>query len=187
MTIALSLFDPKGDFMTIFSEIKKDHREIRKRLRALCQTTPRQAQLRKKQFRVLKNLIEVHSNCEEEALYRNMLQMPQARPLTLEAYEEHHLCSLLLDEMDRLSVKDEKWAAKCEVLRESLEHHIQEEENDYFKKVRQTFKDEGMQKEMGDYFRQLMNERRKGIPRNKSPLLPRIEELQKLAAGNAAF
>ena len=44
-----------------------------------------------------------------------------------------------MNEMTALSVEDETWGAKCAVMIEGIEHHIEEEETDMFVKARQVF------------------------------------------------
>lgn len=44
------------------------------------------------------------------------------------AHEEHHVVDVLLGEVDALDVRDETWGAKALVMKENVEHHIEEEE-----------------------------------------------------------
>jgi hypothetical protein len=41
-------------------------------------------------------------------------------------------------ELEETPVDDEKWAAKISVMKENVEHHIEEEEEEMFKKGRQV-------------------------------------------------
>lgn len=50
----------------------------------------------------------------------------------LEALEEHHVLKLVLDELTGMDPSDERFAAKAEVLAETVEHHHEEEEEDLF-------------------------------------------------------
>ena len=52
-------------------------------------------------------------------------------------------------ELEQTPVDDETWAAKLTVMKENLEHHIEEEEGDMFKKARQVM-DEAELKELGE-------------------------------------
>ena len=64
---------------------------------------------------------------------------PKAKDIVLEAYEEHHVVDLLMSELEELDVSDETWGAKAIVMKENIEHHIEEEEGDMFKQARQVF------------------------------------------------
>ena len=57
----------------------------------------------------------------------------------LEGYEEHHVVDLLMSELESLDVSDETWGAKAIVMKENIEHHIEEEEGEMFAKARQVF------------------------------------------------
>ena len=67
----------------------------------------------------------------------------------MEAYEEHHVVDTIMAELEDTPVGDETWAAKLTVMKENLEHHIEEEEDDMFKKARQVM-DEAELQELGD-------------------------------------
>lgn len=151
--------------MTILQEIKKDHATLKKKLSAIEKTKSSQSERRKKLFREFKQLLEAHARSEEEVLYRSLLQDKTSRDHTLEGYEEHHVADLLVKELSILSYNDERWHAKFEVLKESLEHHIKEEERETFKLARKFLRNEKMLKEMGAYFRVLVEERLGRAPR----------------------
>jgi hemerythrin-like domain-containing protein len=42
-------------------------------------------------------------------------------------------------ELEGLDVSDETWGAKATVMKENVEHHIEEEEQEMFKQARQVF------------------------------------------------
>ena len=46
----------------------------------------------------------------------------------LEGFEEHHVADVIVKELENVSPGDEQWAAKFKVLKENIEHHIEEEE-----------------------------------------------------------
>ncbi len=55
----------------------------------------------------------------------------------LESYEEHHVADILCAELAAMSADDERFDAKVTVLIESVTHHMDEEEQDWFPKVRE--------------------------------------------------
>ena len=69
----------------------------------------------------------------------------------LEGYEEHHVADVLMREISRLSPSNEKWAAKFTVLKENVEHHVEEEEGEIWAKARAIF-DEATAQELGQAF-----------------------------------
>jgi hemerythrin-like domain-containing protein len=44
-----------------------------------------------------------------------------------------------MGELEQLDVSDESWGAKALVMKENIEHHIEEEEGEMFKTARQVF------------------------------------------------
>jgi hemerythrin-like domain-containing protein len=54
-----------------------------------------------------------------------------------------------MSELEQTDVTDETWAAKFTVMKENLEHHIEEEEGEMFKQARQVFEAAELQ-ELGD-------------------------------------
>ena len=59
------------------------------------------------------------------------------------------MVDMILAELEQTPVEDETWAAKLTVMKENLEHHIEEEEGDMFKKARQVM-DEADLEELGE-------------------------------------
>ena len=62
--------------------------------------------------------------------------------ITLEAFEEHRLVKQLLRELEGLDKSEETWTAKFTVLKENIEHHVEEEEDEMFKKARKVLSEE---------------------------------------------
>jgi hemerythrin-like domain-containing protein len=84
-----------------------------------------------------------HEEIEERIFYPALKEHPKARDIVLEGYQEHHVVDILLKELEQLPTGDERWPAKLKVLKENVEHHIEEEEGEMFKKARSVFdKDE---------------------------------------------
>jgi hypothetical protein len=123
--------------------LEDDHKRFKKLLSEGEDTTERARAGRRKLFESLRRGLEVHERMEEEILYPALKAHPKATDIVLEGYEEHHVADLIVAELAETDYSDERWAAKWKVLKESLEHHIEEEEEDMFKKARQIFeKDE---------------------------------------------
>jgi hemerythrin-like domain-containing protein len=68
------------------------------------------------------------------------------------------LLQRIVDELARLAPDDETWGAKFTVMKENLEHHIEEEEGEMFPKARQVMDDDELE-ELG----RLMEARREDL------------------------
>jgi hemerythrin superfamily protein len=64
--------------------------------------------------------------------------VPDLEDDVLESYEEHHVADVLCTELAALSPDDEHFDAKMTVLIEIVEHHVEEEEGEWFPKVREA-------------------------------------------------
>lgn len=63
--------------------------------------------------------------------------LPAVEDDVLESYEEHHVADVLCMELAAMKPSDERFDAKTTVLIESVTHHIEEEEGEWFPKVRE--------------------------------------------------
>jgi hemerythrin superfamily protein len=116
--------------------LKADHREVN----ALFKQFEQAGSARAKKSRLVQTIIEElsrHAAIEELAFYPAVRrEVAGATPDVLEAIEEHHVVKWLLYELEGLSPADERFDAKVTVLIESVRHHVREEENDLFPRVR---------------------------------------------------
>jgi hemerythrin-like domain-containing protein len=125
--------------MDAIAMLKTDHDKVKRLLTELETTTERGVKTRAELFSTIKGELTVHEIIEEEIFYPALKSHPKAKDIVLEAYEEHHVVDLLMSELEELDVSDETWGAKAIVMKENIEHHIEEEEGDMFKQARQVF------------------------------------------------
>lgn len=140
--------------MDAITLLKEDHRLFERLLKEGEDTTERAVKGRKELLARLTRELQAHEKIEEEIFYPALKQHKKAKDIVLEGYQEHHVADLLVGELHEMDVTDERWGAKFKVLKESLEHHIEEEEDDMFKKARQIF-DEPDLVALGDEMRAL--------------------------------
>jgi hemerythrin superfamily protein len=117
--------------------LKDDHKQIR-RLFKQFQGAGENDTARKGQ--IVKDIIEaltVHTYLENEVMYPEVRKLlPDLDEDVLESYEEHHVADVLCAELYAMKPSDERFDAKTTVLIENVTHHIEEEEQDWFPKVR---------------------------------------------------
>ena len=126
--------------------LEDDHKKVKKLLEELDSTTERGVKTREELFARIKTEMLVHESLEEELLYPALKEHPKSKEVALEGYEEHHVVNEIMGELEETPVDDEKWGAKASVMKENVEHHIEEEENEMFKKARQIFDKEDLEK-----------------------------------------
>jgi hemerythrin-like domain-containing protein len=116
-----------------------DHDKMRKLLDELETTTERGVKTREELFSKIKGELTIHEIIEEEIFYPALKEHPKAKDIVLEGYEEHHVVDTVMAELEDLPVDDESWGAKAKVMKENVEHHMEEEEGEMFQKARQVF------------------------------------------------
>ena len=73
----------------------------------------------------------MHTYIENEVMYPGVRELaPDLEDDILESYEEHHVADVLVTELAGMKPDDERFDAKATVLIESVEHHIEEEEQE---------------------------------------------------------
>jgi hemerythrin superfamily protein len=117
--------------------LKEDHKQIKKLFRDF-QSAGDNATVRKGE--VVSKIIElltVHTYIENEVMYPEVRRLlPELEDDVLESYEEHHVADVLVMELFAMQSDAERFDAKTTVLIENVSHHIEEEEDDWFPKVR---------------------------------------------------
>jgi len=125
--------------MDAIALLKADHDKVKKMLADGEETTERAEKTRTELFETLKSEMLIHERIEEEIFYPALKSHPKARDIVLEGYEEHHVIDEIMGELEMTPVTDETWGAKFKVMKENIEHHIEEEEGEMFKQARRVF------------------------------------------------
>jgi hypothetical protein len=125
--------------MDAITLLKTDHDRMRDLLGRLESTTERGVKVRTALFATIKGELTVHEVIEEEIFYPELKAHPKAKDIVLEAFEEHHVVDLVMGELENLPVDDEAWGAKATVMKENVEHHMEEEEGEMFTAARSVF------------------------------------------------
>lgn len=117
--------------------LKADHREVEK---LFDQFTKARSGERKLQLaaRICMEL-RVHTEIEEEILYPASRDVLTDDDIVNEAIVEHQAAKDLIEQIEAMSdPSDEMFDAKMQVLQEQIEHHVEEEEKEYFPQLKKT-------------------------------------------------
>ena len=128
--------------MDAFKLLKTDHRTVEE-LFGRLESARGQAKLRV--FEQIKTELDLHAHIEEKFFYPALEKPRETHDLTLEAYEEHDVVKKLLRQLSRAKTADDEWEAQAKVLRENVEHHVEEEENELFKKADAVLSEEDIE------------------------------------------
>ena len=131
--------------MDAFELLKKDHEKVSGIFEKLDKTTENGVKTREELFTRLKTELDLHSQIEEQMLYPMLKEAKETEEITLEAIEEHKVVKRLLAELEALPKDNEMWGAKLTVLKENVEHHVEEEEGEMFKDARKVLSSEQLE------------------------------------------
>jgi hemerythrin-like domain-containing protein len=128
--------------MNAFQLLKEDHQKVSGIFQQLEPTTERAEKTRTELFAKLRQELDVHTQIEETIFYPAIRQASETRQIVLEGFEEHAVVKMLLGELEETDVTSEQWTAKFKVLKENVEHHVEEEEGEMFQKARQVLSED---------------------------------------------
>jgi len=117
--------------------LKDDHRNVEKLFKRFEQAGDRAfVEKRKIVDRIIEEL-SIHAAVEEQLFYPvTRATVPAVEDDALESLEEHHIVKWVLSELEDMDPEDERFDAKVTVLIENVRHHVEEEESEYFREVR---------------------------------------------------
>jgi hemerythrin superfamily protein len=111
--------------------LKDDHKKVEKIFSEMERKENRQ-----KLFPELDRELSIHAEIEEKVFYPAAKAAEPTRDLVLESIEEHKQIKLVLADLEQTDMTTEEWGAALQVLEEDVMHHVGEEENELFPKVK---------------------------------------------------
>ncbi len=137
------LGDAVGGADDIRAVLRRDHEGLLQLAEALCEGSG--GENRKQRFAQFKELLGAHSHSEEIVVYRALERVGDAesKDLALEGVVEHGSVDSLVAKLSRMRDLDsDKALAHFTVIKELLEHHIDEEHAEMFKRLGEHFSSE---------------------------------------------
>jgi hemerythrin superfamily protein len=120
--------------MNVIELLKKDHQTVSGLFKTFESAKESEAkdQMEQAAARICEELT-VHATVEEELFYPAVAaraggEDEKAEDSVKEANEEHALVKTLVSELEGMSAEDEQFEAKVKVLKDLVEHHVEEEE-----------------------------------------------------------
>jgi hemerythrin superfamily protein len=160
--------------------LKSDHATVKRLLRELDETSDRATKQRETLVNQIERELKMHAQVEEEVFYPAFLAATKGTDtadLFYEAAEEHHIVDMVLPALKAANPKSPEFGAKAKVLKDLVEHHIKEEEQQMFAAARQLF-DEEQLRELGE----LMQGRKDSVEAMwNNPLFRPMKKLQSAA------
>jgi hemerythrin superfamily protein len=154
--------------MDAITLLKNDHRSVEKLFKTFARTGDRAKKTKAELVAGMVAELSVHAAVEEQVFYPAIrTEVPDTQDEVLESLEEHHVVKWLLSELDGMSPDDERFDAKVKVLTESVRHHVEEEEQELFPRVRSALG----RKRLGELGTRI-EEAKKTAPTRPHPRLP---------------
>lgn len=145
--------------------LKKQHDEVKdlfKQFEAAEEESEKQ-----ELFEQIADDFAAHGEIEEKIFYPAVYVGPLKEKLQ-EAVEEHLAAKRVVADLLDMEPSDEQFDAKMSVLKELIEHHVEEEEGELFPLVRQNFAREELEA-LGDQMEQMFEQLQQDDPRNAIP------------------
>ena len=124
----------------IYKRIKQDHDRARELIEQIKATTDGAAKTREELFDAFKLDMWTHNKVEEATFYTKLAQKGDEKE-SLEAKNEHHMINSLIEELDTMPKDNTEWGQKFHALAELLDHHMEEEEGEFFTLARKDLSD----------------------------------------------
>ena len=124
----------------ILSTLHKEHDEVQALLKQLVESesAPERGSLRKQ----IKATLVPHARAEEKVVYDRVVALKGDKPKVdaKEGYFEHEAADRMLANLGKIEkVTSAEFTAAAKVLKELLAHHIEEEEREIWRDVRENF------------------------------------------------
>lgn len=114
--------------------LKRDHREV-ERLFKQYEKSKEDNAAKQEIFQQIALELKVHTQIEEEIFYPESREFVKEQDTVNEAVVEHMSAKDLIAQLEAMEPSDEYYDAKVTVLKEMIEHHVEEEEQEYFPEV----------------------------------------------------
>jgi len=137
----------------ILNNLHEDHEEVSGLLEQMLKTED--GKERGTIFKEMMSKLLAHSHAEQNVLYKKMekSENEKSRTFAYEGENEHQIVEQQLQQMARARNKaSEQWTAQASVLKDLIEHHVEEEESTGFSCARSEFDSAALEK-MADQFR----------------------------------
>lgn len=134
--------------MNAIDLLMQDHEKVRGMLAELTDTTTRAKKTRSELLKEIAEELRIHTQIEEEIFYPAFRDAgkKEEEEMFFEALEEHKTVeNQVLPDLEGASVDTDAFSGRAKVLKELIDHHAQEEEDDMFPRARELFSEEELE------------------------------------------
>lgn len=127
--------------------LKSDHDKVRKLLAQLTDTSQKSVDKRPELLRTIEQELKIHTQIEEEIFYPAFKEAngKENERMYFEAKEEHRSVeALVLPDLKQTDPANTSFSGRAKVLKEMVEHHAKEEEEEMFARARECLSKEDL-------------------------------------------
>jgi len=131
--------------MDAIALLKQDHKLVKDLLGQLAESTTRAVKKRAELLHEIQINLKAHTTIEEEIFYSafKAAGKKEEEKMYFEALEEHRAAEdLVLPDLLGTDPSTEQFSGRAKVLKELIEHHIEEEETEMFKDAKKLLSKE---------------------------------------------
>ena len=143
--------------MNIFESIRQDHEKQRLLLKILAETSGDTA-ARREYYAELKEQLVCHAIAEERHFYAPLMEYDNTIELSRHGIAEHHEIDELLEKLDETEMSSPAWLRHLKTLQEKVEHHLADEEQEFFQIAGRVFKEKEKQQLGVEYQEEMAEE-----------------------------
>lgn len=127
--------------MDITQVLKQEHDKVNALFMQVKQMGSNGSDVQQKEALFLQIMQEltIHTLGEEQLVYPRLEQDGELKPMAAEARDEHAEAKQMLLDISNMDASSPDWDQKFESLVEAIKHHVEEEENEVFPKMKEKF------------------------------------------------
>jgi len=126
-----------GSAQDAIAVLKEDHRDVERLFKRFEKAGDSAFRTKEQLVASMIEALSRHAAIEELVFYPAVrAEVPRLEAKVAESLEEHHLAKVVLNELESLNPRSRRFDAKVSVMIEVVRHHVKEEEQNLFPKVR---------------------------------------------------
>lgn len=120
--------------MKIFEALRRDHDKQRALVKVLLDTNG-DSKVRQEFYPQLKHELKIHAVAEERFFYAPLMKKDETIALSRHGVAEHHQIDKLIEKLDDTDMSTGAWLTIMKQLADKIEHHLAEEEQEFFQQA----------------------------------------------------
>lgn len=144
--------------MNAINVLTKDHRKVEELFSQIESGEGDRMEV----FKQINDELTLHAQVEETLFYPELELKGETSEQVQHSYEEHLEAKNLLAELSAGNPDDEGWMSKLQKLKESVNHHVQEEESELFPKAEEILGEERLES-LGEKIESMKKRHKSGL------------------------